>query len=122
MNARCSACHWVVSRVITDGDNPALDPKNSVSAGAKSPVDRPCRYSNGSTSATFGLLRAHGGTIDDLNRCFSPVSSSTRRSFTRGASIRIGPDPVAIVRGRAWPLRVTNRRPLSSSSPTSSAM
>ena len=43
MKARCSSCHWAVSRVITDGDNPAAEPKNSPSAGAKSPVDRPCR-------------------------------------------------------------------------------
>src|SRR5690606_34118032 len=119
---RCSVCHWVVSRVITDGDNPADEPKNSVSAGAKSPVDRPCRYSNGNTSATFGDLRHQGGTIDDLNRWRCPVSGATRRSFTRGASIRIGPDPVVIVRGRACPLRVTSRRPRSSVSPTSSAM
>ena len=35
--ARCSACHWVVSLVITDADNPAAEPKNSASAGAKSP-------------------------------------------------------------------------------------
>ncbi len=70
---RCSSCHWVVSRVITDADSPAADPKNPSSAGAKSPLDMPCRYSSGSTSVTFGDLRAHGGTIE-LNRIRSPVS------------------------------------------------
>ena len=46
----------VVSRVITDADSPAADPKNSSSAGAKSFELIPCRYINGSTSATFGRL------------------------------------------------------------------
>src|SRR5215211_9385616 len=78
MNAVCSACHWVVSRVITDGDSPAELPKNSVNAGVKSPVDSPCRYSSGSTSATLGLLRHHGGTIELLNVALAPVSGSTR--------------------------------------------
>ena len=45
----------------------------------------PCRYISGSTSATFGHLRHHGGRIELRNRHRSPVSSSTRRSFTRGA-------------------------------------
>src|SRR5581483_5338645 len=97
MNARCSACHWVVSRVITDGDKPAALPKNSVRAGAKSPVDRPCRYNSGRTSLTLGLLRHHGGTIADLNCARSPVSESTRRSLTRGAWISIAPAAVVIV-------------------------
>ena len=83
--ARCSSCHWVVSRVITDADSPAAEPKNPASAGAKSPLDMPCRYISGSTSVTFGLLRHHGGTIELRNRHRSPVSSSTRLSFTRGA-------------------------------------
>jgi len=81
MNARCSSCHRTVSRVITDGDNPAELPKNSVNAGTKSPVDRPCRYSSGSTSLTFGDLRHHGGTIDERNRLRCPEPASTRRSF-----------------------------------------
>ena len=121
MNARCSSCHCVVSRVITDGDSPAADPKNSVSAGAKSPVDMPCRYSSGSTSDTFGLLRHHGATIELRNRIRSPLSGSTRRSFTRGARISTAPAAVVIVRGRACPLRTTSRRPCSSSSPRSAA-
>ena len=37
------------------------------SAGTKSPEDTPCRYSNGSTSVTCGVLRAHDGkTAQDL--------------------------------------------------------
>ena len=58
--ARCSACHWAVSRVITDADSPAADPKNSPNAGAKSP--RSCRA--GTSAATprppSGLFRHHG--------------------------------------------------------------
>ena len=76
-----------VSRVITDADSPAADPKNSVQRRRRSRrVDMPCRYSNGSTSATFGLLRHHGGRIELRNRTRSPVAGSTRRSFTRGAA------------------------------------
>ena len=64
---RCSSCHWVVRRVITDADRPADEPKNPPSAGAKSPLDMPARYINGNTSVTFGDLRHHGGTIELLN-------------------------------------------------------
>jgi hypothetical protein len=122
MKARCSSCHWVVNRVITDGDNPAWLPKNSVSAGAKSPVERPCRYSSGNTSATFGDLRDQGGTIELRNRLRAPVSGSTRRSFTRGARTSTAPAEVVIVRGRACPLRTTSRRSCSSNSPTRAVM
>jgi len=50
-----------------------------------------------------------------------PVSSSTRRSFTRGARISTALATVWILRARAWPLRVTSAWPLSSRSPASSA-
>ena len=53
---------------MTDADRPAAEPKNSPSAGAKSPLDIPCRYISGSTSATLGLLRHHGGTMAERNR------------------------------------------------------
>jgi hypothetical protein len=43
MNARCSACQVVVSRVITEAESPAAEPKKPSSAGAKSPVESPCR-------------------------------------------------------------------------------
>jgi pimeloyl-ACP methyl ester carboxylesterase len=46
MNASRSACHWVVSRVITDADSPAAAPKKPSSAGTKSPELIPCRYSS----------------------------------------------------------------------------
>jgi len=97
-----------VSRVITDADSPAAEPKNSASAGAKSPLDMPCRYINGNTSDTFGLLRAHGVRIELRNRCRAPASS-TRRSFTLGAVTSIGPAAVVIVRASARPLRTTSR-------------
>src|SRR3954470_624180 len=84
--ARWSSCHWRVRRVIADGDNPADVPKNPSNAGVKSPDDMPCKYINGSTSTTFGDVRHHGGTIDDLNCIRFPLAGSTRWSFTRGAS------------------------------------
>src|SRR5215472_5602717 len=65
----------------------------------------------GSPSETFGDLRHHGGRILEENRLRSPVASSTRRSFTRGARTSTGPAAVTMVRGRWWPLRTTSRRP-----------
>jgi hypothetical protein len=116
MNVSRSACHCLVRRTITELDSPAAEPKNSSSAGTKSPEDIPCRYINGSTSATLGLLRHHGGTIADRNRARSPVSASTRRSSTLGAWISTGPAPVVTDQGSACPLRTTSRRPRSSRS------
>jgi hypothetical protein len=48
---------------MVEADSPALDPKNSASAGAKSPVDSPCSYSSGSTSVTLGERRTQRGRI-----------------------------------------------------------
>jgi hypothetical protein len=42
------------SRPTAAADNPAAEPKNPSRAGTKSPVDSPCRYSSGNTSATLG--------------------------------------------------------------------
>jgi len=44
--------------VIEAADSPAPEPKNCSSAAPKSPVESPCRYSRGSTSAICGDLRA----------------------------------------------------------------
>jgi hypothetical protein len=55
-------------QVITAADSPAGDPRNWPSAGTKSPLDRPCKYSNGSTSVVFGVLRHQGGKIAEENR------------------------------------------------------
>ena len=84
-------------------------PRNCVNAGPKSELDRPCRYSNGSTSATRGDFLAHAGRIAEQNRLRSPVSSSMRLSLTRGA--RTGTAPAAVVTSRSawWPLRITSR-------------
>ncbi len=117
MNAAASALHVSVSFVITEEDMPAPVPKNWASAGTKSPDDRPCRYSSGSTSLTCGVLRAHGGRIAEENRSRSPVSASVRLSFTRGAVTSTAPALVSTVRGSAVPLRTTRRRPPSSRSP-----
>src|SRR5713101_4006361 len=119
---RCSSWHWVVRRVITDAERPAELPKNPSSAGTKSPLDMPRKYSSGSTSVTFGDFRHHGGTIELLNWHRSPVSGSTRPSSTRGARISMRPAPVVIVRGLACPLRTTRRLPSSSTSSVNASM
>ena len=91
-------------------------PRNWPSAGTKSPEDKPCRYSSGSTSLICGVLRAHGGKIAELNRIRVPVAGSVRLSFTRGAVTSTAPALVSTVRGSAVPLRTTSRRPFSSRS------
>jgi hypothetical protein len=101
LNATASSCHCAVSRVIDAADRPALEPRNCSSAGPKSPLDRPCRYSNGSTSATFGDFRAQAGRIAEANRRRSPVVSSIRLSLTRGARTGIAPAAVVTSRG-SW--------------------
>ena len=58
--------------LITGADSPAVEPRNCPSAGTKSPVDSPCRYSSGNTSVIFGVLRHHGGRIAEANRRRSP--------------------------------------------------
>jgi len=76
----------VVKRVTVDADNPEPEPRNCSNAGVKSNDDSPCRYSSGSTSATFGDFRDHAIKVFDENRCCSTDSAgSTRLSFTRGA-------------------------------------
>lgn len=97
---RASSCHWVVSRVIVTADRPAPLSKNCSIAGAKSWLDSPCRYNNGSTSATLGDLRAQAGRIAEANRCRSPVTGSTRLSLTRGATTGTAPAPVRISRSQ----------------------
>ncbi len=107
--------------MITGADSPAAEPKNPSSAGAKSPVDSPCRYNSGSTSATFGLLRHHGGKTTERNRARAPVTGSTLRSSTLGARTATAPAAVRTSRRRAWPLRTTSRRPPSSRSAAAAA-
>src|SRR5664280_2831011 len=102
---------------MTDAESPAAEPKNSSSAGAKSPELMPCRYISGSTSATLGDFRAQGGRIELRKRIFSPVNSSTRRSSMRGARTGTAPAPVTRDRSSACPLRTTRRWPFSSTSP-----
>ena len=53
---RCSAFQVSVSLLITGADSPAVEPRNCPSAGTKSPVERPCRYSSGNTSVIFGVF------------------------------------------------------------------
>jgi hypothetical protein len=87
--------------VITGPDKPFVEPRNRPSAGTKSPLDRPCRYSSGSTSVIFGVLRAHGDRITEANRARSPVSGSIRLSSTRGTVTATAPAPVSTSRG-SW--------------------
>jgi hypothetical protein len=99
LKAAASSCHCAVSRVIVAADRPEPEPRNCSSAGPKSLLDSPCRYSNGNTSATRGDLRAHAGRIDEPNRIRSPVCSSMRLSLTRGA--RTDTAPAAVVTSRS---------------------
>ena len=85
--------------MITAADSPADEPRNWPSAGTKSPLDRPCRYSSGSTSVIFGVFRAHGGKIAEENRCRSPVPGSVRLSLTRGTVTSTAPALVSTSRG-----------------------
>ena len=62
-------------------------------------LDNPCRYSNGSTSATRRLLHDQAGRIAEENRRRSPVVSSMRLSLTRGA--RTGTAPAAVLTSRS---------------------
>jgi hypothetical protein len=80
-------------------ESPWLVPRNCSSAGAKSEVDRPCRYSSGNTSDTCGDLRHQAGRIAEENRLRSPLVSSTRLSLTRGC--RTGTAPAAVVTSRS---------------------
>ena len=48
---------------MTEADSPAAAPKNRSKAATKSMLDSPCKYSSGSTSATFGERRHHLGRI-----------------------------------------------------------
>ena len=98
LNACASSCHWAVSRVIVAADKPWSEPRNCSSAGPKSELDRPCRYSSGNTSATRGDFRDHAGKIAEANRFRCPVTSSTRLSLTRGC--RTGTAPAAVVTSR----------------------
>lgn len=85
--------------MITDADIPADNPKNSSKAGPKSPELIPCKYISGNTSDTLGLFLHHGGTITLLSRCRSPVTSSTRRSFTPGPLLSGDPEPLLRLHG-----------------------
>ena len=86
--------------MITGPDRPAEEPRNWPSAGTKSPDDRPCRYSSGSTSVIFGVFRAHGGKIAEANRHRSPVAASVRLSLTRGTVTST--EPALVSTSRLW--------------------
>jgi hypothetical protein len=101
--------------MTTAADRPDPLPRKLSSAGTKSWLDNPCRYSSGSTSLIFGDLRHQAGRIAEANRLRSPVTSSTRLSLTRGATTSTAPAEVSTRRGCACPLRTTSRRPRSSS-------
>src|SRR6516164_6879254 len=99
MNAAASAVHVSASLVTVDDDSPACEPGNWPSAGTKSPLDSPCRYSSGSTSVIFGVFRAHGGKIAEENRFRSPLTGSVRLSLTLGAVTSTAPALVSTSRG-----------------------
>src|SRR5258707_15667897 len=99
MNAAASAFHVSVSLVITEDDRPADEPRNWPSARTKSPDDRPCRDSSGSTSASCGVLRAHGGKIAAVNLIRPPVPGAVRLSLTPGPVTSTSPALVSTLSG-----------------------
>ena len=114
-NACRSAGHWVHSQVMTKADNPNGEPNNSVSAGTKSELDSPGRYSSASTAATLGLRQhQHGrstfGTAS-THRSPGPLTGHP----PAGARLDLAHAGGAGA-GRAGPLRTTSRWPCSSSS------
>ncbi len=72
-------------------------------------MERPRRYRIGSTSPTFGERRAYAGRILELNFLRSPVPSSMRLSFTRGALTGRVPEPTVTRRSLLRPFRTTKR-------------
>jgi hypothetical protein len=89
---------------VLAGAQGAVTPKNfssrhEVTVGHAAQVDQRQHLGD------FGLLRHHDGTIELGNRTRSPISSSTRLSLTRCASISMGPVPVVIQRGSADQIR-----------------
>jgi hypothetical protein len=48
--ARASCVQVSVSLVIVEADRPLAEPRNCPSAGTKSPLESPCRYSSGRRS------------------------------------------------------------------------
>jgi hypothetical protein len=80
---------------------------------AKSLPDNPCRYSNASTSATFGDLRHHGGRIAEETAGVPPSPHRHACRSPAGANTSTAPAPVTTCRATWWwPLRTTSRRPL----------
>jgi hypothetical protein len=66
-------------------------------------VDRPCRYSSGNTSLTYGAVWHQAGMITEENRIRSPVTGSMRLSLTRGCLT--GTAPAAVVTSSLEDLR-----------------
>lgn len=89
----------------------ARSPPRTVRAGRAAAAPRRLR----------GLAAPRGQDLEE-NRLRSPVSSSTRRSLTRGAVTSTAPAAVVTVRGRWWPLRTTGRCPCPSRSAANSVM
>jgi hypothetical protein len=79
---------------------PGRRARNRSSAGTKTPLDKPCRYSSGSTAAIFGLLRHYCGRIADRNRLRTPALGSMRLSLTRGTAWAVAyhQPPAALVK------------------------
>lgn len=87
-------------------DSPSLT-RRTRQAPARSP-DSPCRYAAAGPRRLRGPP-AHSGRIELRNRYYSPVLSSVRGSFTRGALISMAPAPTSTVLDLAWPFRTSWR-------------
>jgi hypothetical protein len=84
-------------------DRPVPQPSSGSKAGPKSSDDRPCKYSSGSTSATFGDLSAHAGRLAEANRA---AHRSTHRRVCRSPAPRA---PAHRRRPRPRPLPLARR-------------
>lgn len=110
-----SVRHCSLRRVMLFAESPDSLPKDPSKAGAKSPLESPCKYGRGKTSETFGERRMYGGSMELEKRLLRP-SSSLLRSSTLGARTFTAPAPTTTSRSLARPFLATRAYPLWSRS------
>jgi hypothetical protein len=97
--------------VITEADRPALEPNSSSNAGTKALELSPCRYSSGSTAATFGLRLTHPG--QDLAVELLPLASLG----VHPPVVDAGPDDLDLARAggelAGWRVAVAAHQPVA---------
>ncbi len=88
---------------------PATGPSNACRASGKSPVLKPMRHSQGTSSSIAYVRRRYGGKITLVNRRRWP-SPSVPGSPNRGRATSTGPRPLWIACGGMCPLRTISQR------------